>query len=833
MRWQTEPEAVVEEAVCTADPSCLSLGVAALVEKVFRQRPQRRELARVLGAEPDLLTSGSPQGPRAVERLIRALIDAGAGGVVLPSCAGCGKQRPLTAVSPHGRTCTSCYNRTKVEKNRCVECGRADFAGRDREGRPRCRRHRPDPDVDPVAEIAGLLTGTTGLGHGDLEEVVRRVERTRAGQLRLWWALAERPELLTGAGAEGPKAVSTLAAALVARGAAGVVVPVCPWCRTTTDLRSQREGKRCCTRCWNATRLSMCTRCGRERPHGGYDGEGHPVCAPCRQRDPLHHQRCDGCGELRLRKVRTAGGGLCPSCRTNPYALCATCGAWRPCWFAATPTPRCQPCTAKARTQDVCVRCAQYRRVNNRTAAGEPICSGCGHTPRPCAGCGKNYRSAGRTEVGRSLCQTCWGKDPRAKKPCTRCRTVARLYHRGLCAGCARERSLREVLRGPGGGIRPELEPVLATLLDLDAHTVLRWIRKTPARRDAFRKLAAGTGPVTHEALDAVADGTVADHLRALLVAGGALPDRDEHLARLEAWLPKVLARIPDPGERRIVERWARWQPLRRLRRQPAHRPTTRGQADGIRHEVRAIVRLLEWLPGQETGLASCTQDHIDVYLTTGAPGCQLVRSFLHWTSRHGHTRSLTAPLYTSSFAADILAADARWKLVHRLVQDPAIAVCDRAAGLLLLLFAQPPARIARLSHDDILDDGTTLRLRLGAHPVEIPAPLDGMIRELIDHPTGKAPVLDRGPSRWLFPGALADRPMEPASLSKRLKALGIRPRATRNASLMDLAAELPAYVFSRLLGFCPQTAANWSAETSAADAGYAAQRARRRGRAT
>ncbi|MGP3684610.1 hypothetical protein ACTVZO_07840 [Streptomyces sp. IBSNAI002] len=405
---------------------------------------------------------------------------------------------------------------------------------------------------------------------------------------------------------------------------------------------------------------------------------------------------------------------------------------------------------------------------------------------------------------------------------------MARLYHRGLCAGCARDRSLREVLTGPDGHIRPELQPVLAALRAVDAHTVLRWIRKTPARRDAFRALAAGTGPVTHETLDAVASSTVADHLRALLVAGGVLPSRDEHLARIEAWLPKVLARIPDTGERRVVERWARWQPLRRLHRQPAHRPTTRGQADGIRHEIRAIVRLMEWLPSQGTDLASCAQDHIDAYLITGAPGRLLVRSFLHWTSRHGHTRPLTAPLYKSPFAADVLAADTRWKLVRRLVHDPGIAVRDRTAGLLLLLFAQPPSRIASLNHDDVLDDGTTLRLRLGANPVEIPPPLDGMIRELVNHPTGKATILDATPSRWLFPGARADRPLEPASLSNRLKALGIRPRPTRNASLMDLAAELPAYVFSRLLGFSPQTAANWSAEAGAADAGYAAHRARR-----
>ncbi|MDW4918525.1 hypothetical protein [Streptomyces californicus] len=61
--------------------------------------------------------------------------------------------------------------------------------------------------------------------------------------------------------------------------------------------------------------------------------------------------------------------------------------------------------------------------------------------------------------------------------------------------------------------------------------------------------------------------------------------------------------------------------------------------------------------------------------------------------------------------------------------------------------------------------------------------------------------------------------------MSRRLKALGIRPRPTRNASLMDLAAELPAIVFSRLLGFSEQTAANWIAESGGEDASYAAHR--------
>lgn len=43
----------------------------------------------------------------------------------------------------------------------------------------------------------------------------------------------------------------------------------------------------------------------------------------------------------------------------------------------------------------------------------------------------------------------------------------------------------------------------------------------------------------------------------------------------------------------------------------------------------------------------------------------------------------------------------------------------------------------------------------------------------------------------------------------------------------MDLAAELPTIVFSRLLGFSEQTAANWIAESGGEDASYSAHRVR------
>ncbi|MFI9588651.1 hypothetical protein ACIHCQ_44375 [Streptomyces sp. NPDC052236] len=145
-----------------------------------------------------------------------------------------------------------------------------------------------------------------------------------------------------------------------------------------------------------------------------------------------------------------------------------------------------------------------------------------------------------------------------------------------------------------------------------------------------------------------------------------------------------------------------------------------------------------------------------------------------------------------------------------------------------MLLFAQPAARISQLTTDHVIDDGHALRLRLGRQPVYMPAPLDNLIRELVLHRRGRAPTLAGHEPRWLFPGAYAGQPIEPHSLGRRLETLDIRPRVACNASLMDIASELPAFVFSRLLGFSQSTADNWDVEASGFGPDYAAEISRR-----
>lgn len=238
------------------------------------------------------------------------------------------------------------------------------------------------------------------------------------------------------------------------------------------------------------------------------------------------------------------------------------------------------------------------------------------------------------------------------------------------------------------------------------------------------------------------------------------------------------------------------------------------------------MVRLLEWLQQVGSSLAACTQDELDAWLADGPPMRTLVRGFVRWTARHHHTKPLTTPLYTSNFAAEVIAQDQRWALVRRLVNDTDLQTTDRAAGLLLLLFAQPAARICRLTTDHLLDDGHTLRL--GRQPVDIPAPLDDLLREPACRRRGHGPVLAGYEPPWLSPGIYAGRTLEPHSLGCRLKRLGIRPRVARNASLMDIASGLPAYVFSRLLGFSRSTTDNWDTDASGFSPAYGAEVSRR-----
>jgi hypothetical protein len=101
-------------------------------------------------------------------------------------------------------------------------------------------------------------------------------------------------------------------------------------------------------------------------------------------------------------------------------------------------------------------------------------------------------------------------------------------------------------------------------------------------------------------------------------------------------------------------------------------------------------------------------------------------------------------------------------------------------------------------------------------------------VLELVGRRHGRATIGRADDHPWLFPRGAAGKPLSHQQVLRKLKVLGIRARPARNATLMDLAAELPAVVLSRLLGLHINRATRCIQEEAATGAGYAADLSRR-----
>jgi len=174
---------------------------------------------------------------------------------------------------------------------------------------------------------------------------------------------------------------------------------------------------------------------------------------------------------------------------------------------------------------------------------------------------------------------------------------------------------------------------------------------------------------------------------------------------------------------------------------------------------------------------------------------------------------------------------DQRWTLLARLLHDHDVDLTDRVAGSLLLSYGQQLSRIAVMTTDQIHHHADSVSVRFGSCDITVPEPLAGLLTELID--TGRryrgvgSPAT---PSRWLFPGHLPGRPITPARLGERLRAVGLRALPGRRATQLQLASEVPAAVLADLLHLSPGTATRWTRDVGGDWSRYAASIALARG---
>jgi integrase len=201
--------------------------------------------------------------------------------------------------------------------------------------------------------------------------------------------------------------------------------------------------------------------------------------------------------------------------------------------------------------------------------------------------------------------------------------------------------------------------------------------------------------------------------------------------------------------------------------------------------------------------------------------------NFVRWAHRRGLCGELEIANRVQGWPTRQHAPGAQEQIIQRVLTDDTISLVDRVSGLLVGCYGQLPARLVRLTIDDITIDGTTVTIRFGRDRVELVEPVAVCVTALIETRRGRSASDTTAASRWLFPGGFAGRRLDPETLANRLRRLGISAAKLRTDVLLELAADIPPAILADLIGLYPTTAARWTHAAGGDWAVYAAERVR------
>lgn len=387
-----------------------------------------------------------------------------------------------------------------------------------------------------------------------------------------------------------------------------------------------------------------------------------------------------------------------------------------------------------------------------------------------------------------------------------------------MCDRCSLKRHVDQIIPAEPAGALAGLRPAL---LAAEPLTTMRWMSRS---RELLTDLDQRRIELDHRVFDRLPRRAAAVHLRSLLVAAEILqPDIHGQLRRFESYLDDILVGVEEPG-RMLLNRWARWEVLARLRRHHDAGLTVNSSVGNARRQLRGTAKFLAMLHTRKRTLGTAVQHDIDEWF--GEPGEAQwdVRPFLSWAKRVRELpKGLVIPSRGARPSTQPIDGEQRWQIAKRLLNDDGIDPADRVAAALVVIYGQPVSRIVTLTTAHVEVDEHNVYLRLGHHPLDLPEPLATLIREL---PTkrrdGAAAHL---PNTWLFAGSHAGAPLTANSLANRLKKIGIEPRRMRVAATDQLARELAPVVLAEVLGISYATAARAVARAGGNWANYAAER--------
>jgi hypothetical protein len=169
----------------------------------------------------------------------------------------------------------------------------------------------------------------------------------------------------------------------------------------------------------------------------------------------------------------------------------------------------------------------------------------------------------------------------------------------------------------------------------------------------------------------------------------------------------------------------------------------------------------LDWLAQRQRTLRTCDQADIDTgHAEHREHDRNRLRGFLLWSMASKLTRPLRLPAPVITRGAS-LPQRQRMALLGRLLDDHDLPLRPRIAGIIMLLYAQPLSRVARLTINDVIHDHDQVLLRLGEPPSPVPTPLAQLLLTWISQRDNMNTATNPD-SQWLFSGRRAGQPCTP-----------------------------------------------------------------------
>ncbi|WP_236945040.1 Fis family transcriptional regulator [Kocuria flava] len=475
-----------------------------------------------------------------------------------------------------------------------------------------------------------------------------------------------------------------------------------------------------------------------------------------------------------------------------------------------------------------CARCQGHHEIVATWPDG-PVCRYCYQAAKRTTGtcaCGHTGVLPGRLD-GRPTCRDCSGIA--VNLDCRTCRAEAELHSNGQCWACVLAATVDRLLADPRTDrIRPALLPVATALKTMTRpNSGLTWLHQPHVT--AFLTGLATAPAITHEALDELPASRTREYVRALLLAHGALPIRDELVVRYDDWATAALARVTTGDHRKVLRRFIRWHHQRRLQ---AMTPVPYGTFLSAKQSTTVAIDFLNWLTTHGIQMPGLQQAHLDQWQTEGPTTRQTAHGFLNWAI----TSQLVDPTLTMTphrrGTSPRLNLTDQHRALHRVTVSGDLPARDRAAAILVLVFGQQIKDVVKLTWQDVTVTDELVTLVLGADPIALPAPLDEPWRALAAAPGHDATAAHPN-SPWVFRSSLPGQHLSAGHLRHRLST-HFSARAARLGTLHELTKHAPVAIIADTLGYAPATIAHHATASSAGYAQYvAAIRATQKGEPT